>query len=297
MTKKDLKEADFQQIASLGAGASGTVHKCLHKPSGIIMAKKNIPLTTNETERTQIIRELTLLQKCNHPNIVNFYGAFFESHIISICLEYMDLGSLDNIYPKFGTLPEEFLGKVAVSVLDGLDYLYSVHKVVHRDMKPSNLLLNSSGQVKICDLGVSGVIMNTCGEKSTFVGTSLYMSPSRIQGLPYSVQSDSWSLGISLVEMAIGKPPFASQTTPNPKSKKIGIFDCINLIVKGTLETLPRDKFSADFCDFTDICMIKEDAKRPSPSELLKHKFIVKSRESKFSTSEWIMNNRHILDK
>ncbi len=80
--------------------------------------------------------------------------------------------------------------------------------------------------------------------------------PSRIQGLPYSVQSDSWSLGISLVEMAIGKPPFASQTTPNPKSKKIGIFDCINLIVKGTLETLPRDKFSADFCDFTDIWLV-----------------------------------------
>lgn len=102
------------------------------------------------------------------------------------------------------------------------------------DVKPSNILVNSSGQIKLCDFGVSGELINSIA--NTFVGTSTYMSvrcslasltslgfrlltpprqppqPERIQGAPYTVKSDVWSLGISLIELALGRFPFAGES-------------------------------------------------------------------------------------
>jgi len=88
-----------------------------------------------------------------------------------------------------------------------LTYLYDVHRIIHRDIKPSNMLFNSKGEIKICDFGVSGELINSIAD--TFVGTSTYMSPERIQGAQYSVKSDVWSTGISLIELAMGRFPFA----------------------------------------------------------------------------------------
>ncbi|GAA5876292.1 hypothetical protein JCM8547_008879, partial [Rhodosporidiobolus lusitaniae] len=120
--------------------------------------------------------------------------------------------SLDNIYKKVGPIPEPILGKIALAVVSGLTYLYEVHKIMHRDVKPSNILLNSFGQIKICDFGVSGELINSVAD--TFVGTSTYMSPERISGDPYTVKSDVWSLGITLVELAIGRFPFSAEDDP-----------------------------------------------------------------------------------
>jgi mitogen-activated protein kinase kinase len=125
-------------------------------------------------------------------------------------MEFADKGSLDGIYKKIGPIDIEVVGKVALAVLEGLTYLYDVHRIIHRDIKPSNILFNSRGQVKICDFGVSGELINSIAD--TFVGTSTYMSPERIQGAQYTVKSDVWSLGISLIELALGRFPFASDT-------------------------------------------------------------------------------------
>lgn len=106
-------------------------------------------------------------------------------------MEYMDKGSLDGIYKKIGAIDIEVVGHVALAVLEGLTYLYDVHRIIHRgmhttsyamlcadprilDIKPSNILCNSQGQIKICDFGVSGELINSIAD--TFVGTSTYMS-------------------------------------------------------------------------------------------------------------------------
>jgi mitogen-activated protein kinase kinase len=178
--------------------------------------------------RKQILRELRMLHDCRSKYIISFYGAFLSDPNICICIEFMDKGSLDGIYKKIGPIDTEVVAKVANAVLEGLTYLYDVHRIIHRDIKPSNILCNSKGEIKICDFGVSGELINSIAD--TFVGTSTYMSvscsschlrifpltpvqPERIQGAQYTVKSDVWSLGISLIELALGRFPFAESSS------------------------------------------------------------------------------------
>jgi len=129
-------------------------------------------------------------------------------------MEYMDGGSLDLLLKKANRIPEQILGKVTIAVIKGLNYLREKHQIMHRDVKPSNILVNSRGEIKICDFGVSGQLIDPMA--NSFVGTRSYMSPERLQGNHYTVQSDIWSLGLSLVEMAIGRYP-----VPPPDEKEL----------------------------------------------------------------------------
>ncbi len=206
--KLDLKNEDLKTVSELGAGNGGTVTKVLHEKSGTVMAKKVVFIDAKPSVRKQILRELQILHECNSPYIVSFYGAYLSEPHICMCMEFMDKDSLDGIYKKHGPIPPEICGKIAVVVVHGLTYLYDVHRIIHRDVKPSNILVNGKGQIKICDFGVSGELINSIAD--TFVGTSTYMSPERIQGDQYSVKSDVWSLGVSVIEVALGHFPFAN---------------------------------------------------------------------------------------
>ncbi|KAI8969623.1 kinase [Trametes punicea] len=203
----DLRNEDLKDLQELGQGNGGSVKKVEHLPTGTIMAKKIVLIDAKPSVRKQILRELQIMHDCHSEYIISFYGAFISDPNICICMEYMDKGSLDGIYKKIGPIDIDVVGKVAFAVLEGLTYLYDVHRIIHRDIKPSNILLNSKGQIKICDFGVSGELINSIAD--TFVGTSTYMSPERIQGAQYTVKSDVWSLGISLIELALGRFPFA----------------------------------------------------------------------------------------
>lgn len=205
--KLDLKNEDLKTLAELGAGNGGTVTKVLHEKSGTVMAKKVVFIDAKPSVRKQILRELQILHECNSPYIVSFYGAYLSEPHICMCMEFMDKDSLDGIYKKYGPISPEICGKIAVVVAHGLTYLYDVHRIIHRDVKPSNILVNGKGQIKICDFGVSGELINSIAD--TFVGTSTYMSPERIQGDQYSVKSDVWSLGVSVIELALGRFPFS----------------------------------------------------------------------------------------
>lgn len=216
----ELSDPDLEKLGELGSGNGGVVMKVRHRPTSLIMARKLIHLEVKPAIKKQIIRELKVLHECNFSHIVGFYGAFYSDGEISICMEYMDGGSLDLILKKAGRIPEQILGKITSAVLKGLFYLRDKHAIIHRDVKPSNILVNSSGEIKICDFGVSGQLIDsmvthficlvhhfikkTYFQANSFVGTRSYMSPERLQGTHYSVQSDIWSLGLSLVEMAIG---------------------------------------------------------------------------------------------
>ncbi|KAI0269950.1 kinase [Gloeopeniophorella convolvens] len=210
-TKYDLRDEDLKDLHELGQGNGGSVKKVEHVPTHTIMAKKIVLIDAKPSVRKQILRELQIMHDCHSKYIISFYGAFLSDPNICICMEFMDKGSLDGIYKRIGAIDLEVVATVAHAVLEGLTYLYDVHRIIHRDIKPSNILCNSKGQIKICDFGVSGELINSIAD--TFVGTSTYMSPERIQGAQYTVKSDVWSLGISLIELALGRFPFSESAS------------------------------------------------------------------------------------
>lgn len=156
----------------------------------------------------QMNLELQTLVSSNHENIVKCYGAFVQDQLITIILEYMDLGTLADLIRKVGPLPEVMLGFIAYQVLKGLDYLHRVKRIIHRDIKPQNLLVNSEGVVKISDFGVSGQLLDENDQRSTWIGTVMYMAPERFHQGSYSSITDIWSLGMTLLECALGRFPY-----------------------------------------------------------------------------------------
>lgn len=112
------------------------------------------------------------------PYTVQFYGALFREGDVWICMEVMDM-SLDKFYTKVykhnRSIPEDILGKIAFAVVSALHYLYSRLRVIHRDVKPSNILINKKGEVKICDFGISGYLVDSVA-KTIDAGCKPYMA-------------------------------------------------------------------------------------------------------------------------
>lgn len=162
----------------------------------------------------------------------------------------------------------DVLGKIAEATLAGLTYLYKTHHIMHRDIKPSNVLVNSKGYIKLCDFGVSGELVNSVAD--TFVGTSTYMAPERIQGEKYTVKSDVWSFGLTIMELAIGKFPFdASEHLSDGEAAPAGILDLLQQIVHEPAPRLPKSEaFPAILEDMIQKCMCKKPEGRPTPQEL-----------------------------
>ncbi|KAI3638389.1 hypothetical protein MIR68_004000 [Amoeboaphelidium protococcarum] len=275
-----LADSDLELLQELGEGSGGTVYRVRHIVTNTIMAKKSINgvhiLNAADGENgglsKEIARELRILGECQSKFIVSFYGAFISSGELCICMEYMDAGSLESI-ARVGSIKEPILGHITISVLEGLVYLYEKHRIVHRDIKPSNILINKQGQIKLCDFGVSGQLEATFA--NTFVGTGAYMSPERIQGAQYSTQSDSWSLGLTLLELALGKHPLASGLSQGSVNvENLSPFDLLTLIVNGQLPKVPDQSsggpYTRDFSHFVELCLDKDPQSRPSPSALLK---------------------------
>jgi len=188
-----------------------------------------------------------------------------------MCMEYMDVGSLDWVSRTLGPIRVDVLGKISEAVLGGLAYLYSAHRIMHRDLKPSNILVNSKGNIKLCDFGVSSELEGSIAE--TFVGTGTYMAPERIQGSPYTVKSDVWSVGLTLMELAIGKFPFAGSGDDDEEAGgPQGILDLLQQIVLEPSPKLPKsDAFPSILEDMIAKCLMKDPKDRPTPKELYDH--------------------------
>ncbi|GAN06761.1 conserved hypothetical protein [Mucor ambiguus] len=179
----------------------------------------------------------------------------------------------------FGRTKESWIcGKM--DIVDGLIYLYDEHRIIHRDLKPSNVLVNSQGQIKLCDFGVSGQLINSVAD--TFVGTSSYMSPERIMGSPYSVKSDVWSLGITLMELALGRFPFPPEGTP------LSIFELLQHIVHEPVPVFPANKkYPSDLTDFVAKCLTKDVKLRATPNDLMNHQYLVSAATEKVDLVKW----------
>ncbi|EGV60114.1 Pkinase-domain-containing protein [Yamadazyma tenuis ATCC 10573] len=308
--EKDLSELmpdDWQILANsdqivelnkLGEGNGGSVSKCRLRNGNKIFAMKLINTDSNPDIQKQIVRELQYNRLVSSENIVKYYGTFLieNQSMIGITMEYMGGKSLDAIYKRVieidpsNRVNEKVMGKIAESILKGLNYLHQ-QKIIHRDIKPSNILLDFQGNIKLCDFGVSGEVVNSLA--TTFVGTQYYMAPERIMGKPYTVNCDIWSLGLTLLEVSTGKFPFTNVDSLNTN---LGPIELLQLILEyePKLEDIPQENifWSDSFKNFIHYCLIKNTEERPSPRQMLQHPWIisqqtVKVRMDKFVQQLW----------
>jgi mitogen-activated protein kinase kinase len=243
--------------------------------TGVIMAMKEMRLELDDAKFASIIMELDILHRCISPNIVDFYGAFFQEGAVYICMEFMDGGSIDKLYGD--GIPENVLRKIALATVKGLKTLKDEHNIIHRDVKPTNILINTKGQIKICDFGVSGNLVASIAK--TNIGCQSYMAPERISsggiaqaganpgGGTYSVQSDIWSLGLTIIECALGRYPYPPETYNN-------IFSQLSAIVDGEPPDLPAEGFSDTARNFVRGCLNKIPNLRPTYGMLLQHPWL-----------------------
>ncbi|EOA15729.1 hypothetical protein CARUB_v10006675mg, partial [Capsella rubella] len=266
LDNNQLSMADLEVIKVIGKGNSGNVQLVKHKLTQQFFALKVIPVNTEESTCKAISQELRINLSSQCPYLVSCYQSFYHNGLVSIILEFMDGGSLEDLLKKVEKVPENMLAAICkrvLYVLRGLCYIHHDRRIIHRDLKPSNLLINHRGEVKITDFGVSKILTSTSSQANSFVGTYPYMSiqfpdlyelryyhglqPERISGKSYSSKSDIWSLGLVLLECATGKFPY---TPLEHKKGWRSVYELVDAIVETAPPTAPPHLFSQEFCSF-----------------------------------------------
>jgi len=258
-------EEVFDIISKLGEGSYGSVYKALHKDSKQVLAIKQVPV---DTDLQEIIKEISIMQQCDSPYVVKYYGSYFKNTDLWIVMEYCGAGSVSDIMRlRKKTLTEQEIATVLSDTLKGLEYLHA-RKKIHRDIKAGNILLNNEGHAKLADFGVAGQLTDTMAKRNTVIGTPFWMAPEVIQEIGYDCVADIWSLGITALEMAEGKPPYGD----------IHPMRAIFMIPTKPPPTFrDSDRWSPQFIDFVSRCLVKTPEKRATANQLLHSDFIVSS--------------------
>ncbi|KAK6397020.1 negative regulator of the PHO system [Meristemomyces frigidus] len=211
--------SSFQQLEKLGEGTYATVFKGRNGKTGAFVALKEIHLDSEEGTPSTAIREISLMKELKHENIVNLYDVIHTENKLMLVFEYMDkdLKKYMDTYVSPTGAPRGALDPVTIKsfmwqLLRGIAFCHD-NRVLHRDLKPQNLLINSQGQLKLGDFGLArafGIPVNTFSNE---VVTLWYRAPDVLLGSrTYNTSIDIWSAGCIMAEMVTGRPLFPGTT-------------------------------------------------------------------------------------
>lgn len=216
-----------------------------------------------QQRRELLFNEVVIMRDYHHPNIVETYSSFLVNDELWVVMEFLEGGALTDIVTH-SRMDEEQIATVCKQCLKALAYLHS-QGVIHRDIKSDSILLAADGRVKLSDFGFCAQVSQELPKRKSLVGTPYWMSPEVISRLPYGPEVDIWSLGIMVIEMVDGEPPFFNEP-PLQAMRRIRDTKPPNL--KNAHKVSPRLQ------SFLDRMLVRDPAVRATAAQLLEHPFL-----------------------
>ena len=219
--------SDYQKIKELGSGSFATVYLVKHNITGSVRAMKEIKKISNEGEEDnelEIINEINILMKMDHPNIVKIFGFYITSNYYYLITEYCEGGSLfELIVNNDGPFTEIQASYIMHQIFSVVNYCHKM-KIIHRDLKPENILVNKNDngfvQIKVCDFGTS-LMFNRGDVQDELVGSIYYIAPEVLKK-KYNSKCDLWSCGVIMYILLTGVPPFGGNNNRTIIAKILG---------------------------------------------------------------------------
>ncbi|XP_043280714.1 cyclin-dependent kinase-like 4 isoform X2 [Venturia canescens] len=199
----------YETVEVVGEGSYGIVMKCRHRESGQTVAIKKFLETEEDVHvRKMALREIRMLKKLRHDNLVNLIEVFRRRKRFYLVFEYLDHTVLDELEEKAGGLGLQISRRHIFQVLRGLSFCHANH-IMHRDVKPENVLVSPNGVIKLCDFGFARFVTGPNESCTDYVATRWYRAPELLVGdRRYGRPVDVWAVGCLYAEMVTGEPLF-----------------------------------------------------------------------------------------
>ncbi len=208
----EAKITDFEILKELGSGSFGNVYLVRHKVTNAEYAIKAIDKRnkTNIEEKPYFKREVEVMYKIHHPNVVKLYGHFEDNNYCYFIMEYISKGNVYNLLPT--DKKKRLSTKVSASIIkDVISAIYFLHNmkppIIHRDIKPENVLLSDGLVAKLTDFGWSNYIQED-EKRTTVCGTPIYLAPEILEEKGHDEAVDIWCIGVLLFELTTAAVPF-----------------------------------------------------------------------------------------
>lgn len=283
--------SSYKKIRIIGRGSFGSLYEGVvlsgpHKDSHI--AIKEVSIDKLDLKKLSSLQnEIDIMSSLIHPNLIRNYQTIITekfAYIIMPLMSYGDLSSIIQFRFSKGIHDEYIISTILKSCLEAIVCLNN-NKWFHRDVKASNILLGEDGSVVLGDFGVSSTIKKE--GHNTWVGSLCWMAPEIVKGEDYDHKIDIWSIGITAIEIANGKPPF--QDLSPMQFKDLSESDKIPSLAEiNNRNSTKKVKWSEEFKNFIRSCFVKDPKKRPSAKEVLE---INKKFFEKVKNKEYIYQN------
>ncbi|CAL8136585.1 unnamed protein product [Orchesella dallaii] len=281
----------YENLKEIGYGSFGSVYSAITRETKEMVAIKKMSFMGRESVEKwkSILREFYFLRNVSHPNTIECKGCYLKEHTTWLVMEYC-LGSASDILSLLQRpLTEEEIGALCTGLIRALSYLHALGRI-HRDVKAGNILLTQSGTVKLSDFGSASLH----SPARAFVGSPYWLAPEVIRAadeeekeLYYDEKVDIWSLGITCIELAEGKPPYSNM---NPMCALYQIVSEEGQ--NGGQSFLQKSSGkSQEFLSFVSECLTRNPEERPTSKQISSHPFILKQREKSSSVLFDLVNH------
>ena len=280
----NLLNSKYKIIDLIGEGGFGKTYKVFNKENNEIYVIKQISLKDKDLEK--ILKEAEILSSIHNDNIVKYFESFIDDKYFYIVMEYcqgLDLKKYINKYKKEKNnkrINPNVIYKYIIDICKGLNEIHA-NNVIHRDIKPDNLLITEDNKIKICDFGISAILDKHNNYAITTIGTYNYCAPEIFEEKPYNNKIDIWSLGCVIYELCTGNLCFEGQ---------LGI-KLINKIMN--CDYIPLNQELSNYYQLNDLIELllnKDYKKRPSADDIIDYiqtMFNIQNEEINNLNKEW----------